>query len=91
MEAVSQPWLERFLANEWYVVLPAYVAGLLLIGAITYFLAKKSWSAVYFVWLSVFLLVGLIGYSMSPVISVFSITAGFILAFITIFGGALTK
>lgn len=88
---IVQNWLQTFLDNAWYVVLPVYIAVLALIGVAAYFIFKKSMAAVYFALLLVFLIVGLVGYSYSPVISIISIAGGFALAFLTIFGGTLTK
>lgn len=77
------------LFSKWYVALLFLAIFLLAIGRITYFISRRSFSAVYVVLMVALLVIGLLGYRLSAVLSIVSISGGFAMSLIQMVAGIL--
>lgn len=68
------------LFSRWYVLLPVYIVALSVVGYVAYRLSRRSFSFTYNLLLAILLLAGMLGYTRSAPVSVFSLSVGFAMA-----------
>lgn len=75
------------LFSRWYVLLPAYVVALCAVGYVAYRLSRRSVSFTYNLLLAILLISGMLGYTHSVPVSVFSLSVGFAMALLQVMIG----
>lgn len=89
-ETMSQSAIHT-LFSKWYLALFFLAVLLMSIGKVTYIISRKSLPAVYVVIMFTLLVVGLLGYRLSSILSVVAISAGFAMSLMQMIAGILEE
>lgn len=77
----------HFLLDTWYLLLPLYILSVAAIAYLAFLVSGRSFSVTYNVVLAILLISGMIGYTTSVVIGVFSLSVGFAMALLQAIAG----
>ncbi|MCA9324541.1 hypothetical protein KC959_03490 [Candidatus Saccharibacteria bacterium] len=85
-EAVTTA-VSHSLLDTWYISLLLFIVAISLATYLVYLVSNRSFSVTYNALLAMFFISGVLGYTMSPPISVLSLSIGFAMALLQVLTG----